>query len=65
VAREKETLPVPPGPLAPSQETVEAPPDKPAQVRPVHKHAEHIGPFRILEKIGEGLPWWMASLCRK
>jgi serine/threonine protein kinase/WD40 repeat protein len=41
-------------PLSPSQETVEVPPERPGQVRPAHKHAEQIGPFRILEKIGEG-----------
>ena len=44
----------PSDPLAPSQETVDAPAGKPPQVRPGHKHPESIGPFRILEKIGEG-----------
>src|SRR5262249_13436073 len=45
---------VPPDPLSSSQETVATPPQEPAPLRPAHKHPEHIGPFRILEKIGEG-----------
>jgi serine/threonine protein kinase len=49
--------PVPPDRLSSSQETIAAPPaaENPVQaVRPAHKHPEQIGPFRILEKIGEG-----------
>src|SRR5215207_9774449 len=41
-------------PLSPLQETIDVAPDKPAPVRPAHKDPEHIGPFRILERIGEG-----------
>jgi serine/threonine protein kinase len=46
----------PPDPLSSSQETVAGPPAEHATqaVRPAHKHPEQIGPFRILEKIGEG-----------
>ncbi|HZN64747.1 MAG TPA: serine/threonine-protein kinase [Tepidisphaeraceae bacterium] len=44
----------PPDPRAQSVETVDAPPEEAAQARPAHKHPEQIGPFRILEKIGEG-----------
>src|SRR5262245_8168672 len=45
---------VPPDPISSAQETFAAPPDSPVHVRPAHKHPEQIGPFRILEKIGEG-----------
>jgi serine/threonine protein kinase len=46
----------PPDPLSSSQETVAGPPAEHAvqAARPSHKHPEQIGPFRILEKIGEG-----------
>ena len=46
--------PGPPDPLAQSLETVEAPPESPVPVRPAHRPPEQIGPFRVLEKIGEG-----------
>jgi serine/threonine protein kinase/WD40 repeat protein len=45
---------VSPDPLSSSQETEAAPPENLSQVRPAHKQPEQIGPFRILEKIGEG-----------
>src|SRR5215212_4171250 len=44
----------PPDPHAQSIETVDAPPEMAAPARVAHKHPEQIGPFRVLEKIGEG-----------
>jgi WD40 repeat protein/serine/threonine protein kinase/tetratricopeptide (TPR) repeat protein len=44
----------PSDPFAQSLETVEAPPEVAAPPRPAHKQPEYIGPFRVLEKIGEG-----------
>src|SRR3954470_10501907 len=46
--------PVPPDQPRDAPETLDAPPDKRLQDRRVHKEAEQIGPFRILEKVGEG-----------
>src|SRR5690349_12050919 len=52
---ESEMSAVPPDPLSSSQETVAALPENaPVPIRPTHKQPEQIGPFRILEKIGEG-----------
>src|SRR6516165_6250997 len=46
----------PSDPLSSSQETVAGPPVEHAaqEDRPAHKHPGQIGPFRILEKMGEG-----------
>src|SRR5688572_21464615 len=45
---------VPPDRRPPMRETVDAPPAGPAPARPAHREPDQIGPFRILEKIGEG-----------
>src|SRR4051794_344520 len=45
---------VAPDPVPPSEETVDASPGKPARLFPAHRPPEQIGPFRVLEKIGEG-----------
>jgi WD40 repeat protein/serine/threonine protein kinase/tetratricopeptide (TPR) repeat protein len=45
---------VPPDPLAQSVETVEAPHARAAELRYAHKLPTQVGPFRVLEKIGEG-----------
>src|SRR5215216_1585869 len=45
----------PQDPLAQSEETVvDAPSDQAARARRAHQRPERIGPFRILETIGEG-----------
>jgi len=44
----------PQDPLAQSEETVDAPLDQAARARRGHQRPERIGPFRILETIGEG-----------
>src|SRR5205085_4090580 len=45
---------VPPDRSPGAQETIDVPPDMPRHARPAHGEPEQVGPFRILERVGQG-----------